>query len=49
MEAAYKEDCQRNSDKQKIEARKLVITGLEQVKKRKTRDFNAVCDSLEKK
>ncbi len=49
MDVAYKEDFRRALDKQKIEARKLIITRLEQVKKRKTKGFHAVCDRLEKK
>ena len=41
MDVAYKEDFRRALDKQKIEARKLIITRLEQVKKRKTKGFHA--------
>ena len=31
------------------EVRNLVIAGLEQIKAGKTKDFNSVCDRLEKK
>jgi hypothetical protein len=36
-------------DEQKQEVRELVIAGLEQMKEGKTKDFNTVCDRLEKK
>lgn len=36
-------------DEQKKEVRNLVMAGLEQVKEGKTKDFNTVCDRLEKK
>lgn len=49
MSVALKEDYQRALDEQKKEVRELVMSGLEQVKKGKTKDFNAVCDRLEKK
>ncbi|MDE6759170.1 MAG: hypothetical protein K2J90_00655 [Lachnospiraceae bacterium] len=49
MAVALKEDYQRVLDEQKQEVRELVITGLEQIKEGKTKDFNTVCDRLEKK
>ena len=49
MNIALKEDYQRALDEQKKEVRELVMAGLEQIKERKTKDFNAVCDRLEKK
>lgn len=49
MAVVLKEDYQRALDEQKKEVRELVMSGLEQVKKGKTKDFNAVCDRLEKK
>ena len=36
-------------DEQKKEVRELVMAGLEQIKEGKTKDFNTVCDRLEKK
>ncbi len=49
MALALKEDYQRALDEQKREVRELVMAGLEQVKKGTTKDFNTVCDRLEKK
>lgn len=49
MAVALKEDYQRALDEQKQEVRELVMAGLEQIKERKTKDFNAVCDRLENK
>ena len=49
MAVALKEDYQRALDEQKKEVRELVMAGLEQIKEGKTKDFNAVCDRLEKK
>ncbi len=46
---ALKEDYQRALDEQKKEVRELVMAGLEQTKEGKTKDFNTVCDRLEKK
>lgn len=46
---AVKEDYQRALDEQKQEVRELVMAGLEQIKEGKTKDFNTVCDRLEKK
>ena len=37
------------SEEQQEAVRNLVVAGLEQVKMGKTKDFNAVCDRLEKK
>lgn len=36
-------------EKQQLEARKLVLDGLKQIDEGKTKDFNTVCDRLEKK
>ena len=49
MAIVMKEDYQRALDEQKKEVRELVMTGLEQIKEGKTKDFNTVCDRLEKK
>lgn len=49
MSIAIKENYQRALDEQKKEVRKFVMTGLEQIKEGKTKDFNTVCDRLEKK
>ena len=49
MAVALKEDYQRALDEQKQEVRELVMAGLEQIKEGKTKDFNTVCDRLEKK
>lgn len=49
MDIALKEDYQRALDEQKKEVRELVMAGLEQIKEGKTKDFNTVCDKLEKK
>lgn len=49
MAVAMKEAYQRAMDEQKKEVRELVMAGLEQIKEGKTKDFNAVCDRLEKK
>lgn len=49
MAVALKENYQRALDEQKKEVRELVIAGLEQIKEKKTKDFNSVCDRLEKK
>ncbi len=49
MAVALKEEYQRALDEQKKEVRELVMAGLEQIKEEKTKDFNTVCDRLEKK
>lgn len=49
MVVAVKEDYQRILDEQQKEVRNLVKAGLEQIKEGKTKDFNTVCDRLEKK
>ena len=49
MAVALKKDYQKTLDKQKKEVREFVMAGLEQIRKGKTKDFNAVCDRLEKK
>ena len=49
MVAALNEDYQRTLHEQKKEVHELVMAGLEQIKEGKTKDFNTVCDRLEKK
>lgn len=49
MAVALREDYLKALDEQKQEVRELVMAGLEQIKEGKTKDFNAVCDRLEKK
>ena len=49
MAVAIKEDYKRALDEQQKEVRNLVMAGLEQIKEGKTKDFNVVCDRLEKK
>lgn len=49
MAVEAKNDHQKALEEQKIEVRNLVLAGLEQIKEGKTKDFNSVCDRLEKK
>ena len=49
MAVAVKKDYQSILTEHNKEVRNLVIEGLQQVKEGKTKDFNAVCDRLEKK
>jgi hypothetical protein len=49
MAAAIKEDYQAILDEQNLEVRNMVLAGLDQVKNGNTKDFNEVCDRLEKK
>ncbi len=49
MAVVAKENYQQALAEQKQEVRNLVLAGLEQIKEGKTKDFNAVCDRLEKK
>ncbi|MBD5452778.1 MAG: hypothetical protein HDR30_00425 [Lachnospiraceae bacterium] len=49
MDVVAKENYQQTLAEQKQEVRNLVLAGLEQIKEGKTKDFNAVCDRLEKK
>lgn len=49
MAVASKSDYQTALEEQKTEVRNLVLAGLEQIKEGKTKDFNSVCDRLEKK
>lgn len=49
MTVAVKEEYQKALEEQRKEVRELVMAGLEQIKEGKTKDFNAVCDRLEKK
>jgi len=49
MAVVLKEDYQKALDEQKKEVQELVMVGLKQIKEGKTKDFNTVCDRLEKK
>lgn len=49
MTVAVKNEYQAVLDEQRSEVRDMVLDGLEQVKNGKTKDFNRVCDRLEKK
>ena len=49
MAIAAKKDYQGILIEHNKEVRNLVMEGLQQVKEGKTKDFNAVCDRLEKK
>jgi hypothetical protein len=49
MEISLKEDYKNYIEKQNLEVRNMVLAGLEQVKYGKTKDFDEVCDRLEKK
>lgn len=49
MAVAVNVDYQKALNEQKKEVRSLVVAGLEQIKEGKTKDFNTVCDRLEKK
>ena len=49
MAVVVERDYQRALDEQKREVCNLVFAGLEQIKEGKTKDFNSVCDRLEKK
>ena len=48
MAIAAKKDYQAILMEHNKEVRNLVIEGIQQVKEGKTKDFNAVCDRLEK-
>jgi hypothetical protein len=49
MAVAVKEEYQAILEAQDVEVRNMVLAGLEQVNAGKTKDFNEVCDRLEKK
>jgi hypothetical protein len=49
MAVAIKENYQEILDEQNLEVRNMVLAGLEQVKNGNTKDFNEVCNRLEKK
>lgn len=49
MEATVRKNYAENLQQQQIEVRQLVMDGVKQAKEGKTRDFNVVCDRLEKK
>ena len=49
MAVAVREDYEVALEEQQLEVRNMVLAGLEQVKAGKTKDFNEVCDRLEKK
>ena len=49
MVFAMKRDYKRARDEHNREVHNHVLAGLEQIKEGKTKDFNYVCDRLEKK
>lgn len=49
MEAVLKNDYLKALDEEQKEVRNLVLAGMEQIREGKTKDFNSVCDRLEKK
>lgn len=49
MTVAVKEDYQKALNEQRKEVQSLVLAGLEQIKDGKIKDFNTVCNRLEKK
>lgn len=49
MEAAVKKIYAETLEQQQIEVRQSVIDGVRQAREGKTKDFNVVCDRLEKK
>lgn len=49
METAVRDDYMKILADEQKEVRNLVMAGLEQIKAGKTKDFNTVCDRLEKK
>ncbi len=49
MEATIENKFVIESEKQRREVRNLVAAGLEQIKQGKTKEFNSVCDRLEKR
>lgn len=49
MEVTAGKNYAETLQQQQIEVRQLVLDGLKQAKEGNTKDFNAVCDRLEKK
>lgn len=49
MALAVKNEVQRKVENNQEDARALVLAGLEQAKRGKVKDFDAVCNRLEKK
>lgn len=49
MEVAVKKIYAETLEQQQIEVRQSVVDGLRQAREGKTKDFNTVCDRLEKK
>ena len=49
MEASIKGNYAEALEQQQAEVRQLVMEGIRQAKEGETKDFNAVCDRLEKK
>ena len=49
MAVAVRENYKAALEEQQLEVRNMVLAGLEQIKAGKTKDFNEVCDRLEKK
>lgn len=49
MAVALNSDYSQKLKEQKKEVQDMVLVGFEQIKEGKTKDFNSVCDRLEKK
>ena len=49
MEVAVKKKYAETLEQQQLEVRQCVMDGLRQAREGKTKDFNIVCDRLEKK
>lgn len=49
MSVAMENECKKIRIEEKKEVRNLVLAGLEQIKEGNTKDFDEVCDRLEKK
>ncbi len=49
MAVTASEDYKVALEEHQLEVREMVLDGLEQIKEGKTKDFNEVCDRLEKK
>ncbi len=49
MAAAARKEYTEELEQQQLEVRDMVLGGLEQISEGKVKDFNEVCDRLEKK
>ncbi len=49
MALAIKDEYKATIEQQQSEVRKMVLEGMDQIQKGNTKDFNEVCDRLEKK